>query len=224
MSNKITFSATLRTQLGKKVSQLRKKRLVPANVMHAKDESVAIAVSETGLVSLLGHVSDSSLIYLNVEGEKTARPVMVDEVQLDGIRATPLHVVFRQVSLKEKVKAEVPVVLVGESAVPDSVVVTVHDVVEVEALPTDLPEKFEIDVSTLTEVGQMITFSDLSYNKNEVTLMISEEELSTPVVMLQAHKEEVIEESTEVVEPEITAQGGGDAAEATEKAESEAKE
>jgi large subunit ribosomal protein L25 len=72
-----------------------------------------------------------------------------------------------------------------------------HDVVEVEALPQDLPEKFEIDATQLTEVGQMVSYKDLQFDRSKVTLMIDEEQMDEPVVMVQEVKEEVEPEAAE---------------------------
>jgi hypothetical protein len=83
-------------------------------------------------------------------------------------------------------------------------------------LPTDLPEKFEIDISKLTQVGQSVSYQDLVYDKNLVTLMIEEEELNNPIVILQEQKEEVEEEPT----PETEVVGASEADKSTEEAKS----
>lgn len=209
MSEKISLQVKTRTVMGKKAKQLRAQRLVPANIIQANQASHPVVVGQTELQSILSKAGDSSLIYLQIEGEKSARPTLIDEVILHSTTSVPIHVVFKQVSLKEKIKAEVPVELVGESSIPDSVVVLVHDSVEVEALPTNLPEKFVIDASQFTEIDQMVTFDQLQYDKDKVVLMVSEEELNTPVVMVQAVKAEEAEETSSeagLVEPETTTQ------------------
>jgi len=92
------------------------------------------------------------------------KPVLVHHVQRDPVRNTILHVEFHQVDLKEKVHANVPLSLVGEAlAVTQKVgvLLSLLSEIEVEALPTDLPEKIEVDVAALAEVGQELKVSDL---------------------------------------------------------------
>jgi len=194
---KINFKVASRSLLGKKVKQLRTQGLTPGNVMGNSVASTPVSVPTTKFVKLYDQVGDSGLFYLEVEGEDSARPVLIDEVEVNPLTNQPQHVVFKQVNLSEKISAEIPVELVGEFKVSGAVVITVHDAIEVEALPTDLPEKFEIDISNLTEIDQAVTFNDLAYDRDKVTLMINEEEFDTPVVLVQ----EVKEEPAETAEP-----------------------
>jgi large subunit ribosomal protein L25 len=226
MAEKTTFSAQPRTILGKKVKQLRKVGQVPANVTTPDEGSLTISMGLTAFQRLYTSVGDTGLVYLKIEGEKTDRPVLIDDLQLNPVTDIADHVVFRQVNLKEKLTAEVPVEVVGENKIPGTVIITVHDSIEVEALPTDFPENFTIDISSLTEIGQMVTFKQLDYDRSKVTLMISEEELDSPVVMLQVvkeEKEEVVEPTPVDGEAAPDATAGGDAAaaegEAAKKAE-----
>ena len=197
MSAKVTFQAKPRTVTGKKVSSLRRAGSVPANISGQVEKAVPIMVEATAFTHLYHKVGDTGLVYLTVEGEKQDRPVLVSEVQIDPLSERVVHVVFRQVNLNEKVTAEVPVVVIGETPAKNAVVVTVHDAVSVKAFPQDLPEKFEIDLSKLTAVGQMVTFEQLPYDHSKVELDVPVDQLSTPIVMVQEVKEE-IEEPTPV--------------------------
>ncbi|HYD34864.1 MAG TPA: 50S ribosomal protein L25 [Vitreimonas sp.] len=218
---KLTFSAQLRTIAGKAVKTVRAQRLIPANVSVPGENSIMLALPQAAFLKLYEKAGDNGLIYLTIEGEKTARPVLVEDLQVDVVKNHPIHVVFRQVNLKEKLKAEIPVEVIGQSEVPESVLLTLHDVIEVEALPTDLPEKFEIDASTLTAIGQTITYADLKYDKTKVTLVLGEETEESPVVMLQEFKEQA-----EPVEEAPVAEGteGEAAAPATEGTEEKTEE
>jgi large subunit ribosomal protein L25 len=193
MSQKITFTAQPRTILGKKTTQLRRQGLVPANLMGSGVESVAVSVGLSDFNRLYNQVGDTGLVYLTIDGEAQARPVLIDVVHPEPISGNPQHVVFKQVNLKEKITAEIPVELVGEFAVKEAMLLTVHPTIEVEALPTDFPESFTIDISQFTEVGQAVTFNQLAFDRSKVTLMVGEEELDTPVVSVQPQQEEVIE-------------------------------
>jgi large subunit ribosomal protein L25 len=98
-----------------------------------------------------------------------------------------------------------------ENDVPNTTVVVVVDSVEVESLPTNIPESIEVDVSLLTEAGQVVMFSQLSLPEG-VVLAMEEERLSEPVVILQEFKEEIEEEAVAEVlpEPAATDASGGD--------------
>jgi large subunit ribosomal protein L25 len=205
MSQKISFTAQTRTIEGKKVKQLRKQGKIPANISGNVEKTVPVSLDKVGFTKLYEKVGDTGLFYVKVEGEEKDRPVLVSEDQRDPISGELVHVVLRQVNLSEKIKAEVPVEVIGVFEIKDALVVTVHDAIEVEAFPQDLPEKFEIDISQFTEVGQMVTFNQLNYDKSKVTLMVEEDQLDSPVVLVQEVKEEV----EEVV---VAAPAEGDAA------------
>lgn len=191
MAQKITFKTEPRTLTGKKVSKLRREGLIPGNISGNLDKTIPVSVEARSFAKIYEQVGDTGLFYLTVNGEKTERPVLVDDVQIDPISAEVVHVVFRQVNLSEKITAEVPVELVGEVEIKDALVVLLHDIVEVEALPQDFPEKFEIDVTKFTQVGDMVAYKDLQFDKSKVSLTIDEEQLDEPVVMVQEVKEEV---------------------------------
>jgi large subunit ribosomal protein L25 len=215
MSQKIVFAASPRSVFGKKTKLLRKAFSVPANITGDVEKSVPISVSTTDFAKVYDKIGDSGLVYLKVEGEKDERPVLVSEVQEDPITEEVLHVMFRQVNLNEKVSAEVPVKIVGELAVRNALVVTIQDTVEVEALPQDLPEKFEIDISQFTEFGQSITFNQLNYDHSKVELLIEKEQLDTPIILVQEVKEEVEEAPVAAAPIEGAAPAAGDAATTT---------
>jgi large subunit ribosomal protein L25 len=202
-----------------KPKQLRSKGLVPANV-YGDGKSKAVQVGYQEFIKLYDEAGENSLIYLSIEGETKPRPVLIAEVQLDPLTGKIIHVAFQQVSLKEKISAEIPVEIEGEFKVAGGVLVVVKDAVEVEALPTDLPEKFVFSVEQLTEIGQTITYKDLIIDKTKVTLVLGEEGEDEPLIIVQEQKEEVEETPAEEAEGETTeAPAEADKAEQTEAAE-----
>ena len=98
-----------------------------------------------------------------------------------------LHLDFYKVNLKEKITTTIPVELTGESPAvkTGNILVEVTDEVEVEALPTDLPEKFLVDTSRLENLNQTITVADLQIDKSKI-------EIKTPlyqvIVKIEAPK------------------------------------
>ena len=199
---KTTFTTSPRKLTGKKVKQLRREAIVPGNVYGGKGESFSLQFSEKEFNKLYGEVGDTGLVYLNIEGEKQEKPTLIDEVQVDPVTSQTLHVSFKEVDLKEKIEAEVQIELIGEFDIKEAVLVQVKNSIVVESLPTDLPEKFEVNIGDLTEVGQSITLADLKFDKSKVTLVEveNEEDWENPIVLIQEQREEEVEEVAEVVE------------------------
>ncbi len=200
MAEKIKFQVQPRVIHGKQVSQLRRQGLVPANISGNVDKTVGISVEASKFTHLYDKVGDTGLFYLIVDGEKNERPVLISEVQHHPVTGKVLHVVFRQVDLTEKITAEVPVELVGEFAIKGAVVVTLHDSVEVEALPQNFPDKFVVDVTKFEAIGDTVTYKDLEFDRSKVTLMIDQDQLEEPIVLVQEVKEEVEPEPVPVEE------------------------
>lgn len=159
---KHTLKGESREIVGRKVKKLRDDGLLPVTVYGKKVDSQNLVVSASDFAKTYMETGETGLIELAVGSD--LKPVLVHHVQRDPVRNTILHVEFHQVDLKEKVHANVPLVLVGEApavAQKVGVLLTLLSEIEVEALPTDLPEKIEVDVTSLAEVGQELKVSDL---------------------------------------------------------------
>lgn len=201
---------TAQPRENKKPNQLRALGLIPANI-YGEDGSLSIQLKQNDFTKLYNQVGESGLLYISVVGEKKFRPALIEEAQVDSLSGKHLHVSFHQVSLKEKITAEIPVEIEGEFKVDGGVMVQVKDIVEVEALPTDLPEKFVFSASVLTEIGQVITYKDLQYDKSKVTVLMGDSGEEEPLVIVQEQKEEVEETPVEETPAE-----GAEAAPTTE--------
>lgn len=198
-----TFAVTPRELIGKKVSQLRKTGKIPANIMGLSKDSTAIVVDRVKFEKLYNEEGDTGLVYLEIEGSKKKVPVLIQDVQRDPMTGAAAHAVFKRVNLNVKVKAEVPVEVVGESKVDNAVLVLVRDAIEVEALPAELPENFTINAEEFTEIGHTVTVADLKYDKEKVEIVLSEDEDETaPIAILQEVKE-VVEEPVETPEGDV---------------------
>jgi large subunit ribosomal protein L25 len=154
-----------REVLGKKVKALRREGLTPANIYGHGLESQAVQADTPTLVNLLRSVGRNAVLTLHVRGEKAPRPVMVRAVQRNPVTDNVLHVDFYQVSLTEKMRADVPLVLVGSApAVADQggVLLQSLDSVSVEALPGNIPAHIEVDVSRLEQIDDAVHVRDLT--------------------------------------------------------------
>ncbi|MDP3998351.1 MAG: 50S ribosomal protein L25 [bacterium] len=149
---------------GRKVKNLRKQGIMPANIYGKKVASLAVQLPFKDFRTIFNEIGETGLLDLTVVGEEKTRPVLIHNVHLDPLSSQPLHTDFFQVDLKKKVTAMVPLELGGEApAVKDKkgVLLQTLNEIEVEALPTDLPEKITIDVSSLVEVDQEIKVGEL---------------------------------------------------------------
>ncbi|MGH7246047.1 MAG: 50S ribosomal protein L25 [Candidatus Levyibacteriota bacterium] len=229
------LSVEKRTVLGKKVKKLRREGVLPANVYGKDMKSTAVQVTMKDFQKVYKEAGETGVVELDVVGEK--RPVLIHNVQIDPISMDPVHADFFQVNLKEKVKTMVPVVITGEpKAVTDKVGLLLQTLseVEVEALPTDLPENIEIDVTSLAAVNDQVTVADLkkpagveilsdgAQTVAKISELISkeaEEQAAADAAAAEAAKAE----GTEGAEGEAPAEGGEAAkAEGEEKPQAEA--
>lgn len=159
---KHSLTAQSRTLVGRKTKDLRTQAILPATIYGKKVKSTSVQVKEDEFAKVYAEAGETGLVELHVD--KDIRPVLIHNVQRDPVSESLLHVEFFQVDLKEKVKARVPVEFIGESPAmtqKQGVLLTLLSEIEVEALPADLPEKIEVDVSGLSTVDQELKVSDL---------------------------------------------------------------
>lgn len=187
------LNAAKRTLFGRKTKQLRNKGLVPANIFGKKMDSIAIELESNILLDTMRKAGETGLIHLKVAGDTKVHPVLVSGYAQDPVFGKMLHVDFHEVDLKQKTTATVPLHAVGESeAVAGGLILAMmKNEVEVEALPTDLPDSIEVDISVLKALGDGIHAKDLKLDRSKVTLMIEDEELIATVQ--EPAKEEVVE-------------------------------
>jgi large subunit ribosomal protein L25 len=205
------LSANTRTLFGRKTKQLRKKGIIPANIFGKKISSVAIELEKGILLDIMRKAGETGLIHLKIKGDDKVHPVLVSGYAQDPVTDDMLHVDFHEVDLKQKTTATVPLKVVGESEAVKGgmVLVMLKNELDVEALPTDLPDSIEVDITSLLEVGATIHAKDLKVDRSKVTLDIEDEE---PIATIQEPaKEEVVEETPAEGEAEGAAKPeGGD--------------
>lgn len=192
-----------RKALGRKVKKLRQEGVLPANIYGKTLKSLAVQLALKEFLSVYQQVGETGIVELKVDKEQKTRPVLIHNVQFDPVSDQPLHADFYQVNLKEKIISDIPVETVSESpAMTQKIGVLIQPLsgVEVEALPTDLPDKFEIDISSLKEIHDAITVGDLKVPKG-VKILTSAKEILAKIEPL-AKEEEVTPPPEEKVIPE----------------------
>lgn len=212
-----------RTIIGRQVKQLRSAGEIPGNIYSKGQDSVALSVDAKTFLKIYSQAGETALVDLTLEGESKARPVLVRGVARHPVSGAIIHIDFHQVNLKEKITAMIPVESIGESeAVKNGgVLVLPYSEIEVEALPTDLPEKFEVDISTLAAIGDTVTIADLSFDRQTIEIQLAQDDV---VATVQAQEEEQVEEVVaEPVEVELTKQGATKEEEEAAAAETKAE-
>ena len=151
--DQIKIKAEPRTEQGTgAVRRLRRTGMIPGSVMKMKKGGTELIKlpAHDFMMAMRGHASKQLLVTLDMDGREVA--ALMREVQNDVLAGTPIHVDFSEVSLAEKVRVTVPVYLIGEAVgvkLGGGVLEQPLRTIDVDCLPTDIVEKFEVDVSGL---------------------------------------------------------------------------
>jgi large subunit ribosomal protein L25 len=215
MATTIDLPATSREERGSHNKPLRREGLVPAVLYGHNVEPRAIVAQAAQLHKVWMRAGRTQLIDLSVDGAR-AQKVLVREMQIDPRSNRPIHADFFAVNLKEKLTADVPVVIVGESpAVVDSKIGTLQQLItslRIECLPSDLPAQFSVDVSGLEEIDAGIHVGEISLPSGVALVHGDLEELVVKITALRVAVEGDGETETTTEAP--VAEGAEDSAEA----------
>jgi len=210
---KVLIKAEKRTITGKKVKNIRLAGKVPAVIYGGKLKSLPISLDKRDTTNTLNNVSGSTILTIDIEGEE--HTALVREIQQDYIKGDLLHVDFLAISLKEKLRTNVSISLVGVAPVLEeysALIVSGLDQIEVECFPQDLPEVIEVDISILEELGAAIYLKDIPTIEN-VEFLSDPEDLIAVASAIKEEVEEVVEEEElleeveEGAEPEVIEHG-----------------
>jgi large subunit ribosomal protein L25 len=197
-----------RVILGKKVKQLRRSGTVPVHLYGPGIAARPLQCEQKQLLRALARAGSTNPISLSVQGEAGERLTFAREIQWNPMRGDLLHVDFLAVSATEKVAAQVPVNLVGESPGARETgggVAQVLYTVDVEALPMEIPNELEIDLAELVDPNSVVRAADLPLPPN-VTLITDPEAM---VVRVDAGREApAAADETPAAESEPEAESG----------------
>jgi large subunit ribosomal protein L25 len=158
------LTVEIRNKTGKGISrQLRAKGMIPAIVYGKGMEAVPVSLNPKELsVALAGEGGHNNLLTLKGVDSLDGNVVIVADILKDPLKGTPKHVDLHKIDLAEKIKVEVPINLVGTAAgvVAGGLLDFAKHSLEVECLPTEIPEHIDIDVTALT-IGHSIHVADL---------------------------------------------------------------
>ena len=217
----ISLEVTPRDALGKKVSALRRAGMTPVHLYGKGVASRALQGDTATVARVVSQVGQNIPLYLKVSDASDQELVFVREVQRHPITNQILHVDFYRVEATQRVRGEVPVTLTGEAPavrVHRGVLMQALYVLAVEALPMDMPERIDVDISHIEALDQDVRVSDIAVDE-AITILTDAEEL---VVRINAPR--VAEEPTAAAPVEQAAEPEVEASEPAEESQEEASD
>ena len=218
----IVIKAKARDKLGKEhAKKLRREGVIPAVVYGAQTASLPLEVEAKAFQALLrSGLGENIIVTLNIDDPKNGdKKVLIRELQRDPVWGDILHIDFQQISLTKKLAINVPVHLLGTSVgvqQDGGILQHVLRELEVQCLPTDIPEKVEVDVTNL-KIGDSIHVGDI---KLESVEMLSDPQGSiVSVVPPTVFKEPEVAPAAAAEEPEVITEKKEGEEEKEEKAE-----
>jgi large subunit ribosomal protein L25 len=198
----------LRDESGKEAARrLRAEKRLPA-VLYGKENKL-LSLDGREAQKLLNTVGTSRLVTLKIKkkNRKTTEdhPVLIKEAQFDPVKGELLHLDFYEVSMDHKVTLKVPLVITGEEErVNDgSIIEQMLYEIEITCLPTQIPEKIEVDISRLA-MNEAILAGDLELPEGVEMVTSPEEYLVTASApRVEAVPEETVEEPEEAAEEPV---------------------
>jgi large subunit ribosomal protein L25 len=221
---KLELEVSKRDIKGKKVRFLRRGGLIPCSIYGHGIESVAVQVDARKLGQLLARAGGTDLITLKMGDTASPSRVLIREVQRNPMSREPIHIDFYQVRMTEKLKAEVPLVFIGEapaSKLKNVSLLHAMNTLQIEALPDDLPHNIEVDISSLALPEQAIHVKDVKVS-DKVTILTDLEQMIIKVAEVRKVVEEVPTAAAEGEGEEAAAEGA--AAEGAEEKKEEKPE
>ena len=211
MAETYTLEAQSRAVVGKKVSKLRVQGLVPVIIYGARVEPISLQVPYRPLEVTLRSAGGTHLINVNFDGK--TQSVITREVQRDILRGTIMHVDFLAVDASTRITAEVQVHLVGESpAVNTRIGQLLHQTqtLSIEAVPADLIDSVEVDISGLAAIGDAIHVRDLKINPNIIVNNDPDDLVVRINPLREVTEESIAAEGGTTAEPEVISKGKAD--------------
>ena len=218
------LDATVRTRFGKnEARRTRQAGTVPAVVYGAASEgasrdAVSIAVEPKALLKILhSEAGANTLISLKLDGVDTK--VLVKDFQLDPITHQVLHADFYRVAMDRVIQVTIPVLLKGESKgvkVQGGIVEFIRREIEIECLPSDIPEHVDVDITDLM-VHQGVRVKDVATNP-KWTPVTDPDTMLVHIILAKAEESAAAAEGAAAgPEPEVIKKGKKEEGEAEKK-------
>jgi large subunit ribosomal protein L25 len=205
------LEAQSRAVIGKKVGQLRTQGLVPVVIYGARVQPITLQVPYRSLEVALRHAGGTHLINVNFDGK--TQSVITREVQRDILRGTIMHVDFLAVDASTRIRADVPIHLIGESSAVNNRIgqlLQQTQALSIEAVPADLIDTVQVDISGLTAIGDAIHVRDLNINPNIIVINDPDDLVVRINPLREIVEEAPTTEGGTTAEPEVISRGKAD--------------
>jgi large subunit ribosomal protein L25 len=161
MTDTVSIAAQAREKIGKSSGPMAREGKIPAVLYGAGRDSLAISIDQHDFEQFMkAHATGATLVKVDLDGESVN--AVIKDVQHSPIKGSIIHVDFLAIRMDEKLQAAVSINLVGDSEGIKEGGILMQNMREVlvEALPTDLPDAIDIDITELT-IGSTLHVSDL---------------------------------------------------------------
>ncbi|MDI3481568.1 MAG: large subunit ribosomal protein [Tepidanaerobacteraceae bacterium] len=191
-----------------KINELRRKGKLPGVLYGKNVDSCPVSVDAKELLKILKTHGESALINLELEGQ--THPVLMKEIQRDTLKDTIVHVDFYRISMTEKIEFDLPIVLKGDAEGVKMGGILQHQKreISVKALPKDLPEHLEVDISSL-KIGDTLTVGDLKVDE-KITVLDDPDEVVISILAPKLAEDTEVPAGEQAAEPEVVAKGKED--------------
>lgn len=198
----VKLELTPRAILGKKVKQLRRAGIVPVHLYGPDVKPRPLQCEQRELLRALTTSGGTTPIVVAVQGERGEQLTFAREIQWHTLKGNILHVDFLAVKATERVSAQVPINLIGESqGAKEAGGATIQQLYEltVEALPLEIPGEVDVDLEQLTDPDGVIRAGDITLPPN-VEMLTDPEDVVVRIEVTRAAEEEVEEAEAEAAE------------------------
>jgi large subunit ribosomal protein L25 len=198
----IKLEAERREGIGKGACRkLRREGKIPAILYGPGEKPIPLMMDGNAFTYLYRSLrGEKALFNLKLKGDR-GKKTIVKDLQRDPIGGKIIHVDFEHISLQKRITVEIPIHLAGiPKGVKEGGGVLEHLLreVEIECLPTDIPEHIEVDVFGL-DIGDSIHVGDLELPN--VRILVPPERSVATVLPPTVYKEaKVVEEKVEILE------------------------
>jgi len=205
----LILQAINRNVSGKKTRFLRRQGITPTHLFGHGLKSLALQCDTNNLQYIIAKGGMTRLISLEIEGDKRPRAVFLREIQRDELTGQLLHVDFYQVKKTEKIKVDVPIVLVGEApAMKEKGRSLTRGVtsLSIECLPDKLPPQIGVDLSPLEDTAQAIHVRDITLSP-DISVTTDPDQLVVKVSEARVERVEEVVEEVAVAEEKAEEEG-----------------
>lgn len=203
----MTLQLTATKRTNKQNDKLRATGSIPAVVYSPDIESESISISASEFEKVYRQSGDSTLITLNVEGEKEPHIVLIQDLQMAPVKDEVLHVDFYKIKEGRELSATISLEFIGiaPGTKVGGILMKQRDTLDVTCLPKDLVNHIEVDLTSLAEIGDNIHISDIAIP--EGITVVGDESLLIAAIIAPVEEEEEEEEEMSIDDIEVEEKG-----------------